>query len=284
MNRWGLWGIVLMTLGSAGGASCPQMVQQYTRPMPRILPAGASAEQIVYAINTNTSKVQTLQAPYARVDGRGFPALRANLVVERPSSFRLTAETPITGPEVDLGSNPELFWMWAKRPQPTLYYCRHDRFATSAARQMFPIEPSWLIEALGLVEIDPRANTTGPFEAGVGRLRIETRGGLQAPVRVTIVDAGTGWVLEQQLYDPSGRLLAHAVASGHRLDAASGAGLPRQVDVRWPSTGLELQIDLGDPVVNQVDTISPAVFVLPEYSGSARIDLGDPNVQMGARY
>jgi hypothetical protein len=282
MIRWGLLAMVLMALGSAGGASCPQMMQQYTRPLPRILPAGASAEQIVAAVNTNTSRVRTLHAPQARIDGRGFPALRSNLIVERPARFRLTAEAPM-GPEVDLGSNDELFWMWARRPQPTLYYCRHDRFAASAARQMFPVEPSWLVEALGLVELDPQAQHSGPFDAGVGRLRIETRGAPRAPVRVTIVDSGTGWVLEQQLYDPSGRLLAHSVASGHRLDAASGAGLPRRVDVQWPPTGLELRIDLGDPIINQVDGVSPTLFVLPEYSGSTRIDLGDPNVQLGPR-
>jgi hypothetical protein len=283
MNRRGQLYFAILAVGLAGGASCPQMMQQYTRPLPRILPEGATGAQIVAAINTNTSRVRTLHAPQAHVDGRGFPTLRANLMIERPSRFRLTAETPIMGPEVDLGSNEELFWMWARRPQPTLYFCRHDRFATSAARQMFPIEPSWLIEAVGLVELDPRAQVTGPFEAGLGRLRIETRGTPQAPVRVTIVDSGTGWVLEQLLYDPSGRLLAHSVASGHRLDAASGAGLPRRVDVRWPPTGLELQFDLGDPIVNQVDGVSPSLFVLPDYAGSARIDLGDPNVQMAPR-
>jgi hypothetical protein len=99
---------------------------------------------------------------------------------------------------------------------------------------------------------------------------------------VTIVDSTSGWVLEQQLYDPSGRLLAHSVASNHRLDAASGAGLPQRVDVQWPPTGLELQLDLGDPIVNSVDGVSPTLFALPEYAGSARIDLSNPNVQMTA--
>lgn len=282
MNSRGLLGFAVLAVMAAGGASCPQMLHQYTRPMPRILPAGPTAEQIVSAINTNTSRVRTLHAPQARVDGRGFPSLRANLVVERPSRFRLTAETPLTGPEVDLGSNEELFWMWARRPQPTLYSCRHDRFASSAARQMFPIEPRWLIEAVGLVELDPSAQHAGPYEAGLGRLRIETRGGPQSPVRVTIVDSTSGWVLEQQLYDPSGRLLARSVASNHRLDAASGAGLPQRVDVQWPPTGLELQLDLGDPIVNSVDGVSPTLFALPEYAGSARIDLSNPNVQMTA--
>jgi hypothetical protein len=258
------------------------MLQQYTRPLPRILPAGASSAQIVEAINANTARVRSLHAPQARVDGRGFPSLRANLIVERPSRFRLTAEAPFTGPEVDLGSNEELFWLWARRPQPALYYCRHDRFATSSARQMFPVEPRWLIEAVGLVELDPTLRHDGPYDAGVGRLRIESRQP-GAPVRVTIVDSGTGWILEQQLYDSTGRLLARAVATGHRLDPASGAGLPRRIDVQWPPTGLEMQIDLGDVAVNQVDGVSPAVFALPDYAGSNRIDLGDPHVQLGAR-
>jgi hypothetical protein len=282
VTRPGLALAALVLLCSAGGASCPQMLRQYTRPLPRILPAGASSAQIVEAINANTARVRSLEAPQARLDGRGFPTLRANLVVERPSQFRLTAEAPFLGPEVDLGSNEELFWLWARRPQPTLYYCRHDRFAASSARQMFPVEPRWLIEALGLVELDPTLQHDGPYEAGVGRLRIESRQP-GAPARVTIVDAGTGWIVEQQLWDAGGRLLARAVASGHRLDAASGAGLPRRVDLQWPPTGLEMQLDLGDLLVNQIDGISPAIFALPEYAGSGRIDLGNPQVQLGAR-
>ena len=45
---------------------------------------------------------------------------------------------------------------------PAVYYCRHDQFAASQARQMVPFEPAWLIEALGVAEIDPGLPHQGP--------------------------------------------------------------------------------------------------------------------------
>ena len=61
--------------------------------------------------------------------------LSGNIAAERPGRFRLTAGTAVTGQEIDLGSNDELFWMWVRRNQPpAVYFCRHDnlRTATSA--------------------------------------------------------------------------------------------------------------------------------------------------------
>ena len=94
------------------------------------------------------------------------PVLRAHFAYQRPCFFRLRADTGFTGQEVDLGSNAQLFWFWVKRNEPpAVYYCRHDQFATSQARQMIPIEPNWLIEALGTMEIDPNLNHDGPYPA-----------------------------------------------------------------------------------------------------------------------
>ena len=49
--------------------------------------------------------------------------------------------------ELDVGSNDELFWFWIKRNKPrALFYCRHDQFGSSNARQMIPVDPGWLAE------------------------------------------------------------------------------------------------------------------------------------------
>jgi len=86
----------------------------------------------------------------------GAPSVGADIAVERPRRLRLRARTQLLGPELDLGSNDELFWLWAARmPDSSVFYARHDQFTTSKARQVLAIEPAWLIEALGLVQIDP---------------------------------------------------------------------------------------------------------------------------------
>ena len=151
---------------SASGASCPHIVQQYTQPIPRALPPTASLQQVIDVVNDNSARVQSLSTTRATISTPGFPSLNANIAFQRPRSFRLVAQKFI-GPEVDLGSNDELLWFWMKRTQPpALFYCRHEQFAVSAARQIMPVEPEWLIEALGVVTFDPASHIEGPFAGG----------------------------------------------------------------------------------------------------------------------
>ena len=129
-------------------------MQQYTQPIPRALPPSPSLDQVVDIVNDNSARVQALSAPRATITAPGFPSLNANIAFQRPRSFRLIAQKFI-GPEVDLGSNDELLWFWIRRSQPpALFFCRHAQFGSSAARQIVPVEPEWLIEALGVVTFD----------------------------------------------------------------------------------------------------------------------------------
>ena len=53
--------------------------------------------------------------------------------------------------------------------------------------------------------------------------------------KVLVLDAGSGWILEQHLLDPQGQLIATAISSKHLRDPVSGATLPRRTEIRWPS-------------------------------------------------
>ena len=203
------------------GASCPQTLQRYTNPLPRVLPPSPTLEQVIDVVNRNSSQIHSFSTNHASISGPGFPSLGASVAFERPRRFRLRAGTGLTGTEIDLGSNDELFWFWMRRNQPpAMYYCRHDQFATSQARQTTPFEPGWLIEALGVTEFDPALPHQGPYPLPNDRLRIDTiRNTPEGPVtKITIVDGSQGWVLEQHLFDARRRLLASSVASGHRRD------------------------------------------------------------------
>ncbi len=132
----------------------------------------------------------------------GYPTLRASIAYERPRRFRLRAETGLTGPEVDLGSNDQVFWFWVRRSQPpAVYFCRHEQYLTGRARQIIPVDPSWVIEALGVAELDPGLPHQGPFPAKGNRLEVRTiRETPEGPTtKVTIIDALTAWVMEQRI-------------------------------------------------------------------------------------
>lgn len=278
---------LLIVVVAASGASCPRMVEQYRLPVSRALPGDASFEQVAMMVNENSSRIQSLSASSAKLSSSEFPTLRANLAVERPQRLRLVAEaTALTGAEFDFGSNDELFWFWVKRGQPpALYYCRHEQFDSSASRGVLPVEPDWLIEALGMVTLDPAEENQGPFPTGRGRLEIRTlvRRPQGTLTKVRVIDAAHGWIVAQHVYDSTGQRLASALASGHRRDPQSQAVVPRHVEIQWPLNNFNLKIDLGDVVVNPPATAdTDSLWAKPDYSaGWPDVDLAHVHLGVG---
>jgi hypothetical protein len=277
----GLLGVLLVWV-SASGAGCPQILQQYTQPVPRALPPKASLTQIVDVINQNSARVQSLSTTRATVTTPGAPTLDATIAFQRPRSFRLLGSK--FGPQVDLGSNDDLLWFWIKQAQPpAMFFVRHDQFATSSARQIIPVEPEWLIEAFGVVTFDPALDQIdGPFPVGNNRVEIKSRSRVpgKGMSRITIIDDSRGIVLEEHLYDPQGTRLATAVLSKHFHDPASGATLPRHVEIQWPSAQFNLSVDMADLHVNQLPADPRQFFAKPTYSGYNEVDLAHPNNQL----
>ena len=154
----------------------------WPRPGSSQLPPAAFAqtptlEDVIYVLNANTQRVQRLQTENATLRVEGLPALRANLAYESPRNFRLRADlSRFTGRELDLGSNHDLFWFWIRREEPpSVYFARHDEFAHSPASDLVPIEPHRLMEALGLVTLDPQVPHLGPFPREPSLLEVRSR-------------------------------------------------------------------------------------------------------------
>lgn len=276
------WFALATVLLSSGGANCTQNLNPFRPPVPvtRMLPPTATLDDVVRVVNANSQAVQSLSTRNASISVPYLPALHANLAMERPRRFRLQADTAITGAEVDLGSNDELFWFWVKRnPSPSVYFCRHDQYAQSAAKSFLPVEPEWLIEAIGLPVFDPQGQHQGPY-ARNGKLEIHTR--LETSqgrmTRIAVIDPVSGWVLGQHLYDAQGQRLASAVASRHERDPATAITLPQRIEIDWPATKFSMQIDLADLRINQAVANPDALWSLPRYEGFAPVDLADPRL------
>lgn len=263
---------------------CWQSLRQRFAPAPRVLPTTPTLADVMNVVNDNTARVRSLYTTDATLSAPTTPTLRANLALERPRKFRLRAETGLTGPELDVGSNEGLFWFWVKRNQPpAIFFCRHEQYYASAARQVVPVEPEWLIDALGLVTFDPAGQHSGPVPLRGGRLEIRTQlARADGPLtRITILDAARGWVLEQHLYDARGGRVASALASQHAQDAATGAILPRHIEIQWPATQFSMKLDFKSLAVNQLSPEPGELFEAPTYQGYEPIDLGDPGLQLG---
>lgn len=272
--RQGSWRLLVLALVICA-PGCRQVVQQYTAPLPRMLPPAPTLEQIVQTVNANSAGLQSFSAPRATLSGQGFPTLRASLAFERPRRFRLRAETALTGPELDLGSNDEGFWFWVRRNDPpAVYFCRHAQFASCNARQLVPLDPQWLVEALGVAWLDPALPHQGPYTLPGDRLEIrtivETPAGAQT--RVTVVHAGGGYVVQQSLYDAQGKLLVSADESQHRRDPLTNVIMPSVVAIRSVPFQMSMRLDLGLVEINRGST-SPEMWVFPSYPNAPTIDL-----------
>jgi len=276
--------VVVVAALASTGAACPQAIRGYqvgTMPLPRTLPAQPTLDQIIATVHDNTQRVRSYMAPQAVLIVPGVPRLSAQVACEPPRRFRLRAQTAVTGSELDIGSNDDLFWLWIRRHQPpVMLHCRHDRYEQSTARRLLPIRADWMPELLGLVNFRPEDRHEGPFPLPDGRLEIRSRiaasdGEL---LKSTILDGTTGLVVEQHLFTATGERLASCRTTRHRVDPQSGAALPRFVEVSWPASGIEFQLELTTISTNVPSSDPGQLWQMPAYEGYQPVDLADPGV------
>jgi len=280
---WVLWFCGSLVLFAASGCRSHSWLRRNAGdPPPIAFSALPSPTEAVSAVNANTARVQSLQTHGATISIPGAPSVGADIAVERPRRLRLRAKTQLLGPELDLGSNDELFWLWAARmPDSSVFYARHDQFASSKARQVLAVEPTWLIEAIGLVQIDPASVLEGPFADGGDRIKLRTTlstGGGQY-TRLLILHKHYAWVLEQHVYDERGQLIASARNSGHEYYTIDGISLPKRITVEVPQSMLKLQLDVDRWSINQPLSEGAATFDLPrtQLGSHAFVDMADPS-------
>jgi hypothetical protein len=284
----GRWLCALVVLLVCPSCALRNLFNPRSTPAPVVLPEAASLDQIMGAVNANAQKVQSYQTNNARIEvlgALGIPALRGNIVAMRPGRVRLQASTTFTGPEIDLGSNDELFWFWVKQNQPpAVYFARHTQRPGSAAQQLMPIEPQWLLDALGMAEFRPTDRHTGPVPAGKGRVEITSYvTAASGPlVKRTVVDPARALIMEQHLYDGAGNLLASAIVTSHHYYESAGIVLPQTVEVRVPPAELDLEIDAGTVELNRV-VDNPQLWTMLEQKGYPPVDLGiQPPLEAGS--
>lgn len=273
--------LLLATLVSSSGCWFARNTYGPDPLAPIAFAAPPTLEDVIFTVNANTDRVHQLHTDTASLSLDGSVlGLRTRISLERPRRFRLRAK--MVSREIDLGSNDERFWFWAKSaPQPAIYYARHDEYANAAAGQLMPIDPTMLIEAFGLVRLEPAAVHEGPYARGDGKVEIRTQlnGAAGQRTRVLVVDDRYGWITEQHLFAANGALLASVRASGHRHYPTVGASLPHQLEISMPSVGRALRIDVGEYWINQLSEDPAQLWVMPQFPGYTRVNVADPHFQ-----
>lgn len=239
--------------------------------------------QLIQTLNARAARVKQLNCPVS-VKVPGAPKIKGTLQVEFPMRLRLKAGVMgVSELGVDAGSNNQRFWVWSKLDLPgspaALYFASHREFQNSQLRRQIPLEPQQLINALGLVQIDPQGQHFGPFPAGNKRLQlysvIEQNGVKQT--RAILVDAATGAVEQTSMYDQSNRLVAYANAINFKNYDRYGVTLPSKVELHVVQPGQKdfvLKVDLGTFSVNSLFGDPNQMWSMPQPNNAKRINLG----------
>lgn len=278
--------LMLVTLVSAGGASCPWTRKQLVQPAPVAFHNQPSLQDVLMTVNKNSQTVQRLQTDDASLTIEGVPSLRTNLAFERPQQFRMKASFTGVGQVLDLGSNNDRFWALIDAPEmltgipKAVYFARHDQFRQGAGGNVIPVRPELVTDALGLVYLNPNANHEGPFAREQGQLEIRSRipSASGEMTKVTVVDEKFGWVLEQHLYDSRGQPLASATSAEHRYYPLVDASLPHRVTIQLPPPARPFEIEVGQYTINQPAGDSTQLFTMPAYEGYPLVDLGRTDI------
>ena len=272
----------LLVTSSAGCHWNRWFRRNVSEPTPIAFTAMPTRDEVLHAVNANSSRITSLQTQGATVSIPGVPSIGADIALEKPRKFRFRAGTNLLGAELDMGSNDELFWFWAQRaPRSDVFFARHDQFATSRGRQMLAVEPSWLIEALGIVEIDPASVIEGPTLAADDRVQLKTLVNSSSGqyTRLLHVHKKFAWILEQHLLDAGGQIVASARASQHEYYPLDGVSLPQKIDISAPQSQLQFQLVVDRYAINQPFADAQTLFELPrsQLQNYPFVDIADPS-------
>lgn len=265
----------------ASGATCtPWSRRPVYEEAPVVFEHTPTLDQVITTVNNNTAPIRHLSAEGVRISAPGLPSIRASVELAPPRKLRLKGDF-LASPELDIGSNDEMFWIWSKHATEAVLYARHDEYSSGAAMHILPIEPTWLIDALGLVTFDPSAQHAGPYAHGPGEMEIHSQyvsptG--DALTKVTVMHAVYGWVTEQTIRDSRGRLLAQARASNHRYYPEIGVTLPDTVDVQiapGQPTEIAFRVNIGGYTINQPPADVESQWAMPVMEGYQHVNLAE---------
>jgi hypothetical protein len=261
---------------------------QFSKSTPCVLAPQASREELVEYLNRNITGDGTHPglrswSSKAVVHVKGFPAgATATIAVAGPRNLRMRVSTPLMpSPLMDMGSNNERFWLWAKDdPHKAIMTCAHEDvpLALSEMQMRLPFQPDWLMEVLGVIPLDPnefrveRPSPDGPM-INLVATRIDPTG--EDVERVIQVNACHGIIIDHELRRKSDRhTIARASLTGHYRDPDTQIVLPKQIRIDWVDVDLYVVLDFTKITVNPELPDESSMWTMPSMPGCEVVDIG----------
>ena len=286
------WG-VLVSSGCFSMRIWRHRGRQLSKADPPLL-STATSDEILARVNLNAYSeyspdgLKSYRCDDVRVRMQGVPAvMRASIVVEAPRNLRLRVSHPLSGGEaVDIGSNEEEFWFWAKDSKPeNVLVCSHDKIAIASQVTSLPLpfRPDWLMEVLGVVPISGtgyevrRTDRKNPIVELVSEQRTPDQQVVRRIIKVNMI---YGVVMEHRVESTTGVLIAKALLLDHFPDPKTRLTLPRLITIDWPAAGQQLSLSLEFQTVDfNSPAESEAMWQSPQVPGYPEFNLGDYAIQ-----
>jgi hypothetical protein len=110
-------------------------------------------------------------------------------------------------------------------------------------------------------------------------LRLVTPSPVGDMTRIIVFDDRYGLILQQNVYDERGQLIATADLSQHRYYPELDVSLPLLVEMRLPPAQLAFRLEVGEYYLNRVIEDPERRFSMPE-TGASAVDLADPRFRL----
>jgi hypothetical protein len=271
-------GIALAALiALAGCNNWPHLRNSRGTTGPAVTSRTPTAQELVAYLNANAQRIQGLECREMDLDcSQGIQSVHmgGRMVCQKPRNFRLHGLVGGTT-QADIGSNDQEFWFWIAKGDPYLFHCSHQDFSRGNVRLPFPFQPEWVMEALGAAPFDEKANYQVTSSRGntieLVQQAVSPQG--QPVKKVTLFN--NGQVSGHLLQDAKGNLLCAAYITEVQPGRATGATLPRRVELVWPAEKLKLKMRLDGVTVNpQIGADRMAVlFTRPNLQNVQTYDL-----------
>ena len=292
--------LIAALLSPAGGCSWLDNMRGHGEAAKKGGPLSPLApDKLVDYLNERAGLLRSIQYDSLRLrvyeKGVPMPSLDGYLACAQPRSFRLKAGK--AGGDVDLGSNPDHFWVYVKVPaeKPMYVFASHTDFESGKAKLPggIPFEPDWVMQALGMNTFPP--NTA--YKVAVNEKErtytlswaATTPAGV--PIRKEIIfDGDTArdprpQVKKHVIRDAKDKVLAYAEIKAAKTaqlgsDPRNPAGpqaaqYPTQVILKWEEQKFEMDLTLDGAQVNQAMTpeAQQRLFTKPNIPNVPQIDL-----------
>lgn len=223
--------------------------------------------EIVHKINENVSYIKNIYVenmPILLQQGQFTARVHGELAMEKDKFFRLKICHPLTGKEMDIGSNDQIFWFWSKRMKPSaLYFSKHQNLNKTMLRSA--LNPNWLLESLNVGDINVENIEISKFNDfwAIIQSRIDSSG--DNVTAMILVDPKKEIVLGRYLYNKNGKMMASTEYNEFINH------IPHKILIIWYEEGITLTWDLENLKFNT--NIDPTLWIIPNINN--KIDMGE---------